>query len=204
MLFLSNRIPKNSFNLQGVFTVTPKFCRTHICILSPAFPPETQIVQTACYKQISLTSGEEMQSGQSSSGCKLPEGSGPHLSLQQHLSLHPLRNCSKPHSRQCGLDPGSTRRRGSQSSLTYFPHSWHSLLRQQKRKSQVEIPPHPSVPLGPHCREEALPGLSGRSPSGVNRSCLQPGDPAPTPGRMSREQLLSEAAIPAALHRSSS
>lgn len=153
MLFLSYRIPKNSFNLQGIFTVTSKFCRTHICILSnPLFPPETQIVLLA---QISLNlvkkcSPANLQLG---ANCQKAEG----LSFLcccstslQNTSLSPspeLLQATTPGS----VDPDSTRP-GKAEFGYLFPHSWHSLLRQQRGKSQVEIlTPHCR---GPHCREE--------------------------------------------------
>lgn len=126
------------------------------------------------------------------------------------------------------VDPEGTRRRGSQSSLTYFPHSRHSLRRQQQRKSQVEIPPPQSLS---DLTAERRPCQVFRAglPSGVNGSCLQPGGPGSYPwahlagaapvcgrsssessrGRHSRppslEQLLSEASsVRDPLHGSSS
>lgn len=154
------------------------------------------LAQTACQKADILKSGEEINAFQTIFNwiqtAKRQRASP--FSAAAPLCRTPLSTLSRTApSHYFVYSPGTP------EFCYLFPHSWHSLLKTAKEK-EPNGNPAPLVPLGPRGRQEQ----PCWSSSGMNRPCLQPEDPAPTPARTSRGQLLSETSILRPGHKSSS
>lgn len=151
MLFLSNRISKNSFNLQGIFTVTPEFCRAHVCILSPApfllRPKLHSLPYTARPKQIPLNPVKK----RSPVDLQLDANCQKAASLTSAAApLHPFKKPKLQATTPGSVDPEITHP-GRQSSVT-SPTRGIRLLDSKRERAKGNT--DPSVPLGLHRRRE--------------------------------------------------